>query len=792
MGANAFGQPVLRKEDARLLTGQGRYTADVLPEAATQALMLRSPHASARILRIDTAAARLLPGVLAVLTGADYEADGLGGVPPGEELARFAGSEAAPGYLFRPPPRPALARHRVRFVGDSVAMVVAETRAVAQNALELIEVDYQPLPCTTLTSLPPDSTAPVWDEAPDNVCFRWAAGDAAAVERAFENAHRVVRLQVENNRIHVGALETRGAIGEYDPGSGRYTLRTGSQLPHTLRRNLAAGVFHVPEDRVRVLVADVGGGFGIKNALYPEQVLVLWAARRIGRPVIWIGERNDGFLSDYHARDNVSAGELALAEDGTFLGLRVTTTAALGAYLAPEGQLSPTTNTPALAGVYRLPCIHVTVTGVFTNTAPTSVYRGAGRPEAIYLIERLVEEAARQMEMDPLALRRLNLITPAELPYATGLGLIYDSGDFPRMLDTAVARADLGGFPARRANSAQRARLRGIGIAHYCERVAGGWAENGWVVLEPDGTITVLTGTMSNGQGHETAFAQLVADQLGLSPSDVSVVQGDTDLIPSGRGTGGSASISIGGAALTNAASDLIRRALPIAADALEAATADVMFEDGLFRIAGTDRTVGWQAVAQRLGRTDQPARLQGTGAWTPGSPTFPNGCHVAEVEIDPETGEATLLAYTMVHDFGRVLNPKLLEGQLQGGVAQGLGQAGGERVVYDPASGQLLSGSWMDYQMPRAADLPPLRLETLATAAPSHPLGIKGCGEAGAAGASPALMNAILNALAPLGVRHLDMPATPERIWTAIAACAQSGTQSMTGQRKQSSRAPC
>ena len=482
----------------------------------------------------------------------------------------------------------------------------------------------------------------------------------------------------------------------------------------------------------------------------------------------WIGERIDGFLSDYQARDNVSLGELALDDTGKFLALRVTTTAALGAYLAPKGQLSPTSNIPALAGVYRLPQIAVTVTGVFSNTPPTEVYRGAGRPEAVYLLERLVDEAARQTGVDRLDLRRRNLLTPADMPYPTALGLLYDSGDFPTMLETALARADFAGFPARRADSEQRGLRRGFGWCHYCERVGGGWSENAWLELDPDGRMRVLIGTMSNGQGHETAYAQLVAATLGVDPDDVEVVQGDTDRVASGHGTGGSASLAIGGAALADASADLVRQALPLAADAMEAAAVDVAFDDGRFAVVGTDRAVGWRAVAARLA---PGAVLAGAGFWQPTGPTFPNGCHIAEVEVDPDTGAVTLAAYTMLHDFGRVLNPLLLQGQLQGGVAQGFGQAVCEHVVHDAASGQTLSASLMDYRLPRADDLPPLVLETRATAAPTNPLGVKGCGEAGAAGAAPAVINAILDALAPLGVVALDMPATPERVWRAIAA---------------------
>jgi carbon-monoxide dehydrogenase large subunit len=763
-GRNAFGQPIRRKEDLRLLLGQGRFTADLLRPGMAHAAMIRSPHAHAEIKAIDISAAMAMPGVLAVLTGADYAADGLGGISPGGPLIRLPGTPGDQGFLFRPE-HPALARGRVRYVGETVAMVVAETEVLARDAAEAVVVEYNPLPAVTGTAEAVAPGAPVvWEEAPWNACFHWQAGDAAAVDAAFAAAAHVVKLDTLNNRIHVASMETRAAIGEFS--DGRYTLATGTQMPHGLKEALADEVFRVPRDHIRVTVADVGGSFGIKNALYPEQILVLWAAKRVGRQVAWIGERSDGFLTDYHARDNVYSAELALDAAYRFLGLRVSSVAAIGAYLAPKGQLSPTANTPALAGVYRLPAIHVQVTGAFSHTSPTEVYRGAGRPESVYLLERTVDHAAQVLGIDRLELRRRNMLRPEEYPYRTALGLNYDSGDFPRMIDTALARADYAGFPARREAAAARGMLRGIGWAHYCERVAGSWGENAWLELRADGRVTALLGSMSNGQGHETAYAQLIADQLGVDFDDIDVIQGDTDRIPSGHGTGGSASIPISGAALMEAGRDLIAKALPLAADALEVAPVDVAFEDGAFRIVGTDRRVTLSSVAARL---PADAMLGGTGAWTPSGPTFPNGCHVAEVEIDPETGAWTLERYTMLHDFGRVLNPMLLEGQLQGGVAQGIGQAAMERVVYDPESGQMLSGSMMDYQIPRADELPPMTLETLPTNAPTHPLGIKGCGEAGAAGGAPAVMNALMDAISRAGGGLLDMPATPERVWRAL-----------------------
>ena len=767
MGENAFGQSVLRKEDSRLLTGKGRYTDDVTLPGEAHAFMLRGQHAHARILSIDVTAALAMPGVLAVLTGADLAADGIGPLPANGTLIKLPGVTAEAQEIIRKP-RPLLAMDMVRFAGEAVAMIVAESLEQARDAAEAIEIDYETLPAITDTRTAPEAGAPqVWSDAPSNIAFNWSAGDQAATDAAFAKAARVVRLEAVNNRVVVGAMENRNAIGVFDPESGRYTLTTGTQMPHGVRDQLAESVFGLPVTSLRVLVPDVGGSFGIKNAVYPEQGLVLWAAKRLGRPVKWIGDRSDSFLSDCHARDNVSLGELALDADGQFLALRVTTTSNLGAYLSAKGMLSPTTNTPAYAGVYRTPSIHIRVFGVYTHTAPTEVYRGAGRPEAIHLLERLVDLAGRETGIGALALRRRNLLTPAELPFQTALGLVYDSGDFAMVLDGALAKADVEGFAARRAASEARGKRRGIGLAHYCERVGGGWPEKAWLDLDGHARATVRIGTMSNGQGHETAYAQMVAERLGISINDVTVVQGDTDLIESGHGTGGSASLPIGGVALDRASSDLIQQITALASEELEASEADITFEDGRFKIAGTDVQAPLAKVAARLGEKI----LTGNGLWAPQTPTFPNGCHVAEVEVDPETGVVTVEAYSMLHDFGRVLNPMLLEGQLHGGVAQGLGQAALEHVVYDPDSGQLLSGSLMDYCLPRADDLPSLNLETVVTPSPFNPLGVKGCGEAGAAGAPPALMNAIMDALGPLGVKHLDMPATPLRVWEALRA---------------------
>jgi carbon-monoxide dehydrogenase large subunit len=780
MGEFAFGQPVRRKEDPRLLSGRGTFIEDRRLPGEAVAYVLRSPHAHARILGIDATAAAAMPGVLAVLTGKDLVADGIGGIPCEFTPPKFGvtGMENCP--VVRPD-FPALAADRVRFVGEAVALIVAESTAEARDAAEQILVDYQTLPAVIGTAEAAKPGAPqIHAEAPNNVSFRWHGGDRPGVEAGFARAHRVAAIEVLNNRVAIAAMETRGALGVHDAATGRLTLYTGTQMPHGLKHDLAKDVFRVPEQQVRVVVGDVGGGFGAKNSLYPEQVLVLWAARRLNRPVRWIAERSEAFLGDYMGRDNVTRGELALDKDGRILALRVATTANLGAYLAPEGPLSPTSNTTALAGVYRTPAIHVTVTGVFTNTVPTDVYRGAGRPEATHLLERLIEAAARELDMDAVKLRRRNLISPAELPFKTSLGLLYDSGEFEKVLDAALARADWTGFAARRQDSEKRGILRGIGFSHYVERVAGNWAETSRIEITREGRAIAYVGAMSNGQGHETAFAQLVAARLGIGIDDVEVVEGDTDRVATGHGTGGSASLGIAGAALDGAVVKVIERAKLIAGDLLETAAADIEFADGRFVVAGTDRAVSLAEVARMAfdARFVAPGAAPGlaeSADYRPKNPTFPNGCHVAEVEIDPETGAIALLAYTMVHDFGRVLNPLLVEGQLHGGVAQGLGQAWLEHVVHDPESGQLLSGSFMDYCVPRAGDLPDFVFVERSTPSPVNPLGIKGCGEAGAAGAPPAFMNAVMSALTPVGVRHLDMPATPERIWRAIEAARRA-----------------
>jgi len=760
-----IGQPVRRVEDRRFITGHGTYLDDIVRPRQAHAVMLRSPHAHARIRAIDSAAASAISGVLAVLTGADLAADGIGNVPC---------LSGVPGAAL--PPRPALASGRVRHVGDTVAVIVAETLAAARDGAERIEVDYEPLPAATDTAQALDPGQPaVWDEHPGNLCFDWDVGDRQAAERAAAGAHHHVSLTLVNNRIIVHSMEPRGAIGEYDPGTEGYTLWSSTQGSHFIRNVLAEHIFKIPENRIRVVTPDVGGGFGMKLFCYPEHVLVLWAAKRIGRPVRWVPDRSDSFMTDTQGRDNVTRLDLALDAELRFLSLDVSILANMGAYLSNFAPEIPTYSGAVMhSGVYRIPAIHVRVRGVFTNTVPVDAYRGAGRPEAAYALERLFDVAAGRLGVSPAELRRRNFIAPAAMPYATPLGLVYDSGDFARNMVDALEAADEAGFAARRANSRAEGRYRGLGYAVYIEQSGMPPDEFAELRFDPAGTLTILIGTQSSGQGHHTAYAQLAADRLGVMPDKIRVVQGDTDAVAFGRGTGGSRSLPVGGAALAHAADKLIAKGKKIAAHLLEAAEADIAFADGNFTIAGTDRAVTIDAVARAAFTPGQvPAEVEPgfaeSGHFTPPAPTFPNGCHVCEVEIDPETGVIEIARYSVVDDFGVVINPLLLAGQVHGGIAQGVGQAMLEHVVFDPESGQLISGSLTDYALPRAEDLPALEFRYNVVPCRTNPLGLKGAGEAGAIGAPPALVNAVVDALGELGIEHLDMPLTREGLWRRI-----------------------
>jgi carbon-monoxide dehydrogenase large subunit len=765
-----IGQAVSRFEDPRLLRGEGRYINDVTLPGQAYAVFLRSPHAHARIRKVDAAPAIAAPGVLAVFTGEDVARDGLGTIPTLLQRKRPDGSP-----MFAPP-HPGLARGRARFVGDPVAMIVAQTLDQARDAAERVDIDYEILPSVTESAAAVERGAPaVWDECPDNISNVYEGGNRAATDQAFARAAHVVRRRYVISRVFAHYMEPRGAIGSYDPGEDRYTLHADVQYPHRVRHALANYIFKIPESRIRVIAGDVGGGFGTKGWQYVEHRLVLWAARKLKRPVKWTSERSEAILADEHARDNVSEAELALDAEGRFLGLRVRTLASIGAYISSERNLLATfANTITLVGVYAIPAAHVHVTCAFANKNPTAPYRGAGRPEAIYVIERLIEDAARELGRDGIELRRRNLIAPGAMPYRNPFDAVYDCGDFARNMDDALRLSRFDGFPARRAESKKRGKLRGIGIANPIERAAAPGLEFAEIRFTPSGTALVLMGTKNQGQGHETTFKQILHERLGLAPQEVQYIDGDTDRVAYGMGTMGSRSTVIGGTALWLAAGKVIAKGTKIAAHLLEAAPADIAFAEGRFTVVGTDRGVDLKEVARaafrpgRLPPEIEPG-LYETGTFSPGADTFPNGCHVCELEIDPETGALKLLAYTVVDDVGTVVNPTGLEGQIHGGLVQGLGQALMEQVIYDAKSGQLLTGSFMDYAMPHADDVCDIAVANNPVPTKLNPLGVKGAGEAGTVGALAAVMNAVLDALAPLGVRALDMPATPERIWRAI-----------------------
>jgi carbon-monoxide dehydrogenase large subunit len=769
-----LGRAVPRTEDFQMLLGRGRYTDDITLPRQTHLYVLRSPHAAAHLRRIDTAAGVRAPGVLAVLTGTDAEADGLGTFSSAVPRKRPDGSAN-----FVPPYR-VLALGRVHHVGEPVAAVVAESLAEAKDAAELIDIDWQILPSVTDTAAAAAPGAPAaWDEVPDNICFVHQLGDKAAVDAAFARAKHVVSERFHITRVAVNPLEGRTALGVWDQRDERYVLHAGLQGVHRTRVELAERIFKLPASRFRLISPDVGGGFGMKGSAFPELALVLWAAKKVERPVKWTAERSESFIADHHARDNVSDVALALDEHGTFLALRVATIANLGAYLATMGVHVATNNLGGLAGTYRTPHIHVTVTGVLSNTNATCPYRGAGRPEASYCIERIIDIAARQIGIDRIELRRRNMIPPAAMPYKTGLVFTYDSGEFEKGLDMVLALADWPGVEQRRTAAIARGKLYGVGVASVIE-IAGGPAdlpleEAIEIRFDPTGYATVFAGTHSHGQGHETMYRQFAGHILGLAPERVRLINGDTDLVFHGKGTFGSRSASVGGAAFLGAAQKIIEKGKLIAGHLLEASALDIEFADGRFSVTGTDRGVDLvevakaSFVAQRLPR-GMELGLDAQAVVTPPGATFPNGCHVCEVEIDPETGVARIVRYAVVDDVGRVVNPLLLKGQIHGGIAQGAGQALCETMIYDRGSGQLLTGSFMDYCMPRADDLPMLEVASNEVPAKTNPLGIKGAGEAGTVGALPAVMNAVNDALAPLGIRHFDMPASPERLWRAIS----------------------
>jgi carbon-monoxide dehydrogenase large subunit len=783
MANEGIGASVLRKEDRRFITGAGTYTDDIARPGQVHAHVVRSPHAHAALRRVHTEAARGAPGVLAVLTGADLAAEKIGNLPTGWLIHSKDGSPMAE------PPHPALVQDRVRYVGDPVALVVAETREQARDAAALIEVDYDELPAVVSVSQAVKPGAPaVWDLAKSNTCYDWHLGDKAAADAAFAKAHKVVQLDLVNNRLIPNAIEPRAALGEYDRATGDYTLFTTSQNPHLTRLLLGAFSFNVPEHKLRVVAPDVGGGFGSKICHYAEELLVLWAARKVGRPVKWTAQRSESFMSDAHGRDHVTHAELALAEDGTFLALRVSTLANMGAYLSTFAPAVPTyLYATLLAGCYRTPAVYAEVRAVFTNTVPVDAYRGAGRPEAAFVVERLADLAARELGIDRVEIRRKNFIRPDQFPYQTPVALQYDSGDYHATLAAALDQARWGSFEERRKEARARGKLRGIGLSTYVEAcgiapsaVAGalgaraGLYESAIVRVHPTGSVTVFTGAHSHGQGHETTMAQLVADQLGIPIANVEVVHGDTDRCAFGMGTYGSRSLAVGGSAVVKATEKIVEKGRKIAAHLLEAGAGDVEFKDGKYTVVGTDRAKTFAEVAltayvpHKYPEGLEPG-LEESAFYDPKNFTFPAGCHVCEVEIDPETGVTQVVDFTIVDDVGRVVNPLIVHGQVHGGVTQGIGQALLEGCLYDEASGQLLSGSYLSYTMPRATDVPSYRVATNTTLCTHNPLGVKGVGEVGAIGSPAAVINAVVDALAHLGVRHVDMPATPERVWRAI-----------------------
>jgi aerobic carbon-monoxide dehydrogenase large subunit len=756
-----IGQGVTREEDPRLLRGKGLFVNDVdLPHQA-YAIVLRSPHAHADIRSIDVTAASVLPGVLAVYTGEDVAADNLGvpGMP-----AKWLRPDGEP-MKYRP--QPPLALGRVRYVGDPVALIVADTLDQARDAAEAVEVDYAPLPSITDTARTVDSDAPlVWDDYPDNVSGLYQAGDAAATAVAFAKAHRVVSRRFVISRVFAHYMEARGAVGMYDEREDRFLLHADVQYPHRVRQLLAEKIFQVPEQSVRVIARDVGGGFGTKGWQYAEHRLT-------------VCERTEAVQADEHGRDNVTDAELAFDENGKVIGLRVKTIANIGAYLsAIRNLLAAFTNVGTLIGVYDIPAAHAAVRTVHSNTNPTAPYRGAGRPEATYVIERMFDEAAREMGLDPTELRARNMIAAEAMPVKTALGLTYDCGEFAKNQASVLEMADYRGFPARRDAARARGKLRGIGTANPIERSASPSPDYAEIRFSTDGTVSILMGTKSQGQGHETVYKQIVHERLGLDPARMRVIDGDTDRVAFGIGTMGSRSTVIGGSALFFAAEKIIEKATKIAAHMLEASDVDVEFADGAFTVAGTDRSVTLTEVAKasftpaRLPKGVEPGLFE-SATFAPDDDTYPNGSHVCEVEIDPETGETDLLGYWVVDDVGVMVNPVIVKGQIHGGIAQGVGQALGEQVAYDPESGQLLSGSFMDYRMPRAGDFPDIVIVANEVPTKRNPLGVKGAGEAGTVGALPATMNAVMNALAQVGVTDLDMPATPDRIWQAIRDAA-------------------
>ncbi|WP_149538785.1 xanthine dehydrogenase family protein molybdopterin-binding subunit [Siccirubricoccus phaeus] len=760
-----IGQPVRRKEDVRLLTGRGTYTDDINRPSQLQAYVLRSPHAHAAILSIDTAAAKAAPGVAAVLTGHDAAADGIGHFPVMVDVPGKGGRK-----LF-PTPREILQTQRVRFVGDPVALVLAETRAQAQDAAELIEVEYDILPSVTETGAALDPGAPViWEENGSNLCVLWDSGREAEVEAGFARAARTVSLEFVQNRVVGNPMEPRVALGEYNPATGSYTLHSPTQGVMRVRDGLAKLILKVPVEKLRVVSPDVGGGFGLRGKIHPESGMVLWAAKRTGRPVKWTSGRSETFVCDPHGRDHVTRAEMAFDVEAKVLGVKIRTFAAMGAYLQDFGPRVPTVAGGRIMGtVYDIQALNAQVSCVFTNTSPTDAYRGAGRPEQAYVLERLFDLGAAAFGIGREEIRRRNYIRPEQIPYRNVVGSQIDSGLFAETQAKALALADWAGFPARRAAAAARGKYRGIGLGYFIEASGGQPSEWARVAFQPDGTVALTVGTFSHGQGHETAYAQVLHSKLGIPFDAVRFIQGDSAVVEHGNGTGGSRSSQMGGVAVARASELVIAKGRRLAAHLLEAAAEDVEFADGVFRVAGTDLTATWPQVVAAA-QTPPPGETPGLDEkllYTRSTEcNFPNGCHVAEVEIDPETGQVQIVRYAAVDDVGNVINPMLVHGQSHGGIMAGIGQALLEHAVYDKESGQFLTATFQDYCMPRASDAPDFDLGFHVVPCPNNDLGVKGAGEGGACGAPPAIVSAICDAL---GIAHIDMPVTPEKVWRAL-----------------------
>ncbi len=775
MGEFSIGQSPTRLEDQKLLTGNGRFLDDINYDRQLRAVILRSPHAHAKILSIDTTAAEAAPGVHAIFTGEDYQAAGMGVVPC---MGNYTHRDGGHMYI---PDRPALAVGKVMHIGYPVALVVADTENQARDACELIVVDYEVLPAVvSCWEAFQDGAPQLYDDCPNNESYLYTAGDKEGTERAFAEADHIVSRHMVINRVTANAMENRGVIGEYSPRDGRYTLRCGFQRPWLFRKSLADQSFKVPESKIRLVTDDIGGSYGLRGSIYPEMVLMPWASKMVGRPVKWVADRSESHLSDDDGRDNIVDVALAFDNDGTFKGLKVRSWGNLGAFPSYRGASPPVVHIGTAIGVYTTPVAHVEISGMLTNTHCTSPYRGAGRPEASFMIERLVEMAADELGMDPVELRRKNIIPPEAMPYKTPLTYTYDCGEFEKNMDIAMEMADWAGFPARRAEAEARGKLRGIGMSNTLEWAADNTTETAEFRFDPTGDLTFVASTISHGQGHATIQTQITHELLGVDPERVNILQGDTDVSAFGMGTGGSRSTIMTGSAMTIAARKVIEKGKKLAAHLLEASEADIEFTDGKFTVAGTDRAMNIHEIGAAAFNSlnlpdDMEPGLYETGTYNATTGNFPNGCHICEVEVDPETGVVDMVGYWVVDDVGVIINPMLVHGQIMGGIAQGMGQVLMEDKTYDPETGQLLAGSFMDYCMPRADDFCHVEFEANEVPTPTNPLGVKGAGEAGTVGSLSAGTNAIVDALSKFGVKHIDTPCTPMKVWQEIRD-AQAG----------------